>query len=203
MSLFINYNDIFPLCTEGFKWEINYHRPESIASALTEFCSNFYNNVETCARKNAKFSQHCQVHTLYLENINNNKSISNVKTCCIYFFYKLNELLEKFSCHCEETNNCYQKMVNLSISWKKNDQISELFYICNRYINELNKSEIPIFKNLDEICSNYDKFKKKIGKVKDILNLEEVKLNCDTSIQRYPITSALINLDFSAQINKR
>ncbi|GAW84631.1 variable surface protein, partial [Plasmodium gonderi] len=158
MALFIDYNDIFPICAEDFNWGINYQRSENITHDLTSLCSNFYKE-EGKNNLSREFSQHCQVHTLYLERIRTKIPTYKQKECCIYFYYKLNELLKKYPCNCMDDKSCYGKMESLS---KKtfSDNISRIFLQCNNYINAFDESEIPMFKNLDKLYSLYNKFKR-------------------------------------------
>ncbi|GAW82024.1 variable surface protein [Plasmodium gonderi] len=149
-----DFSDIYHNCVEGYNWSFlsNYN---TVAQELTTLCSYFNNSIYGSCKGN--FFQRCQLVTYYLYYIKNNKSYA----CCIYFYYKLKDLLNNYGCKCNNLKNCYDEMVSLSKNSRLVNHISLLFSQCSDYPFHLDDEIfLLIFKKMDEAYYNLKEFTK-------------------------------------------
>ncbi|KMZ76924.1 hypothetical protein PVIIG_06246 [Plasmodium vivax India VII] len=140
-----DFNDIFPTSKYYFDIETKDLNNEYISD-----CFDISRQIHRDGKN--EFIMPCQKLIHYLKYINKYPAIDDKKKSCKYFNYKLMDELKKIRNTCEETKDCYIKMINAYS--KESDGID----VCKEYIQEIHEKTLVKFQKLDSLYEIFYKF---------------------------------------------
>ncbi|GAW84604.1 variable surface protein [Plasmodium gonderi] len=143
-----DFKDIFPTCLKSF----NMHSSEAINDdyILKNTCTMIIMYLERRQGISESFIAKCKELVLYLDYIENNLPLNNIKPCCNYFNFKLKYLLNHYYCPDKSTQNAY----NIIINQKVQKNFRSVPKVCQQYIDELTVDNFENFNDLNKLYNS-------------------------------------------------
>ncbi|GAW84462.1 variable surface protein [Plasmodium gonderi] len=157
----IDFSNILRNC-RNFYNSINWnHYMVSLRNNLSSVCSDFQNIACPRGCHISNFIKTCQVLGLYLYSIEKkiNQSI-NEKEACIYFFYKLKNLMNSQNTNCKITSNCYMEMLKKNSRKPNRMDISNICMKFSSVHNDFDNYTYKIIKYMEELYDNFEILKR-------------------------------------------
>ncbi|CAG9482240.1 unnamed protein product [Plasmodium vivax] len=137
-----DFKDIFPLCKINFK-AIEIEDNTTYANV----CNNISNAI---GDSNLTFVDTCKKVSLYLKHIKDGKYANHIKPSCLYFNYMLKDALDKYAFTCNNTEQCYQKMITEYSKDNKNE-----LNICEVHVKDFKNDTFVVLNKLNTLYDNF------------------------------------------------
>ncbi|GAW84004.1 variable surface protein [Plasmodium gonderi] len=152
----VDFDDVYMKSNENYNWIIRRNWNEPKHHHFTELCS--YAKYDICRLSHGShFTVDCRRLSILLDNMKLllNRNHHNKIYFCIYFGYKMHELLKKYNCTIKSPTVAYDYMMK-AYKYRFNTIIPK---ICKDYFVDLSHETYENFKKLDELYNRFYLFK--------------------------------------------
>ncbi|GAW84316.1 variable surface protein [Plasmodium gonderi] len=154
-----NFEGIFPTCRK--EYERVKGRDRGFWTKFSSMCSDFRNNINVIGY-DFHVSDLCSYLGVYLHHIEHNTD-NDKKRRCLYFFYKLKDLVSTYNGQCYTTNECYEKMIQgyKPQFGKPKNYPAKISHVCNVYAadNNIDHNTFQVMKYLDDLHIKFEYLK--------------------------------------------
>ncbi|GAW84610.1 variable surface protein [Plasmodium gonderi] len=157
-----NFEGIFPQCRKEYEL-VNKNRIR-LWYDLSSMCSDFRNYIQPTGYKTLfEVPDLCEYLGVYLDYIKD-KSANDKKRSCLYFFYKLKDLVNTYKGKCYTTKECYEKMRKkyVTVYGAQKNYLAVISDTCKDEVTEINNIDdktFHILKYLDDLHNKFENLK--------------------------------------------
>ncbi|GAW84318.1 variable surface protein [Plasmodium gonderi] len=186
-----NFEGIFPTCRK--EYERVKGRDRRFWAKFSSMCSDFRNNINVIGY-NFHVSDLCSYLGVYLHHIEHNTD-NDKKRRCLYFFYKLKDLVNTYKGQCYTTKECYEKMRQEYITQygASKNYPAKISNICEDYAahNNIDDNIYKVMKYLDDLYIKFEYLKR--------CNHKTNKHSCDSNNKCIDIYDKLLEINKKSQ----